>query len=228
MKPGAIRTALTLVAFFWGALAGTAWSAETDALSAREWERRGSEEFLAGKIQDSIRSFEAAVKMRPDRKAYLWQLGIAYYYAERFADGRDLFELHQTVNTEDVENAVWHFLCVARLDGVEAARKKLIPISGDTRVPMKQVHALFAGRGKPEEVLAAAEAEKDPNARKNSLCYAHLYLALFEEARGNQAKSNEHIARAAGEFRQPHYMGEVARIHASLRGSPDKASGVNR
>lgn len=228
MKPARIRTALTLLAVFCCLLAPRAWSAETAPLSAREWERRGSNEFLAGKIHDSIRSFESAVKLRPDRKAHLWQLGIAYYYAERFADGRDLFELHQTVNTQDVENAVWHFLCVARLEGVEAARKKLIPISGDTRVPMKQVHALFAGRAKPEDVLAAAEAEKDPNVRKNSLCYAHLYLALFEEARGNQAKSNEHIARAAGEFRQPHYMGEVARIHSALRGSPDKASGVNR
>ncbi len=190
--------------------------------SASELVRRGEREFIAGKINESILSFEAAAKSRPELKAYLWQLGIAYYYAGRFTEGRDLFELHQTVNTADVENAVWHFLCVARVDGLETARKKLIPITGDARVPMKQVHALFAGTGTAEEVLAAAEDDQRGAAnRKNSLCYAHLYLALFEEARGNAAKSKEHISKAVGDYRQVHYMGEVARIHSELRSAAE-------
>ncbi|MGZ8920807.1 MAG: hypothetical protein ACXW3L_07475 [Limisphaerales bacterium] len=193
-------------------------AAEAEQLSPRELMRRGSEQFIAGKINESIQSFEQVVSIEPKAKAQLWQLGIDYYYAERFADGRKLFELHQTVNANDVENAVWHFLCVARLEGIEAARKKLIPISGDTRVPMKEVHALFAGTGTEEAVLKAAGEVRGESSRRNALCYAHLYLGLYEEARGNKAKSMEHIRKAAVEYKQDHYMGEVARVHAKLRG----------
>lgn len=198
-------------------LAGRTFAADSEKPSARESIQQGSEQFFAGKIDASIKSFEQAISLEPKAKAHLWQLGISYYYANRFAEGRDLFQLHQTVNPEDVENAVWHFLCVARLDGIEAARKKLIPISGDTRVPMKQIHALFAGTGPIEDVLKSASAVQDASRRKNALCYAHLYLGLYEEARGNHDKSREHIKKAAEDYRQDHYMGQVARVHHQLR-----------
>ena len=35
-------------------------------------------------------------------------------YAGRYQDCREQFESHRTVNPDDVENAAWHFLCVAR------------------------------------------------------------------------------------------------------------------
>ena len=197
--------------------AHVALAAENEKLNARELVQRGSKEFFAGKIDDSIKSFEQAVTLEPKIKAQLWQLGIAYYYADRFADGRDLFELHQTVNSRDVENAVWHFLCVARIDGIEAARKRLIPISGDKRVPMKEVHALFAGTGSEEQVLKAASAVEGDANRRNALCYAHLYLGLYEEALKNSTKSLEHIRKAAHDFSHDHYMGEVAHVHHKLR-----------
>jgi lipoprotein NlpI len=191
--------------------------AESGKLSARELVQRGSKEFFAVRINESIKSFEEAISVEPRIKPQLWQLGIAYYYADRFAEGRDLFELHQTVNSHDVENAVWHFLCIARIDSFDAARKRLIPISGDKRVPMKEVYALFSGTGTEEEVLKAASAVDGASSRQNALCYAHLYLGLFEEARKNSTGSLEHIRKAAVDFSQNHYMGEVARVHQALR-----------
>ena len=182
-----------------------------------DYVRKGSEELAAGKINQSIRSFEAAGRLQHDVRPHLWQLGIAYYYANQFADGRDLFVTHQLVNPHDVENAVWHFLCVARLENVEAARKKLIRITGDTRVPMKEVHGLFAGKSDPQAVIDAASRVSDDAQRKNALFYAYLYLGLYEEALGNTAKSKEYIAKAAGEFQQTHYMGKIAQVHAKLR-----------
>ena len=190
---------------------------EPRKLSARELVQRGSKEFFAAKINESVKSFERAIVLEPRIKPQLWQLGIAYYYADRFAEGRDLFELHQTVNPHDVENAVWHFLCVARIDGIEAARKRLIPISGDKRVPMKEVHSLFAGTGTKEQVLDAASAVEGNSNRRNALCYAHLYIGLYEEALKNRAKSMEHMRKAAQDFSHDHYMGEVARVHHKLR-----------
>jgi len=147
-----------------------------------------------------------------------WQRGIAYYYAGRFEAGRKQFELHQTVNPNDVENAVWHFLCVARASNVEKARAALIPITGDARVPMMEVHALFAGKLKPEDILKAATAGNPPAARLNrQLFYAHLYLGLYFEALGDDGKAREHITKAAGEYQTGDYMGDVARVHLQLR-----------
>ena len=152
-----------------------------------------------------------------------WQRGISYYYAGQYQDGKEQFERHQTVNSQDVENAVWHFLCSVRTEGgsVEQARKNLIPITRDTRIPMKEVHDLFAGKGSAEAVLKAADKagnpEKSPRA-KIAHCYAHLYLALYYEAIGKEDLMKKHIARAAGEFRIELYMGKVAQVHAKLRG----------
>lgn len=192
---------------------GLLWAAE----SPQELLRQGSEQLISGEVKASIQTFESLIASKPAAKPHLWQLGIAYYYAERFAEGRDLFESHQTVNSADVENAVWHFLCVARLDGVETARKKLIQIIGDSRVPMKEVYELFAGTGTAENVLSAATKLPSERERKNALCYAHLYLALYYEALSDNTKSSAHIEKAAGEFKQEHYMGKIAALHKTQR-----------
>ena len=126
--------------------------------SPRAWVDQGSAEFRAGKIAQSIQSFESATRLRPDIRPHLWQLGISYYYAGEFEKGRRLFESHQTVNPQDVENAIWHFLCLSRVEGLEAARKSFITITDDRRVPMKELHGLFAGTRNEKDVLAAARA----------------------------------------------------------------------
>ena len=105
----------------------------------------------------------------------------------------------------------------ARSAGVEKARAALIPIRNDGRVPMMQVHALFAGKATVEDVLAAAKAGQ-PSAEelRQRLFYAHLYLGLHYEALGEAKRAGEHIAKAAGEFAEDHYMGDVARVHQKL------------
>lgn len=186
--------------------------------SADGFQARGACYFRMGEIAKSISDFDQVIKLAPSQEPYHWQRGISHYYAGRFADGRKQFELHQRVNGNDVENAVWHFLCVARLDGIEAARAALIPISGDKRVPMKEVHELFAGKGTEETVLAAAKNGGGPQG--DGMFYARLYLGLYYEAIGAADKSLEQIRRAATEFKAEHYMGDVARVHYKLRTSP--------
>jgi lipoprotein NlpI len=175
--------------------------------------------FFDAKPAESARVFDQLVVAVPRAEPELWQRGLALYYAERYADGQKQFELHKTVNPNDVENPAWHFLCVAKLKGPEAARETLLPVGDDPRVPMKEVLALYAGKCEPEEVLAAAEkGEGEP--RRNQLCYAHLYLGLYFEALGDAVKAREHITQAAGPYRMDHYMGKVAVMHAKLRGWP--------
>jgi lipoprotein NlpI len=171
--------------------------------------------FRRNEIEKALIDFDRANEIEPRLAAQNWQRGIALYYAGRFADGRRQFELHRTVNPDDVENAAWHFLCTAREKGVEEARKSLIPVEGDTRIPMKEVQLLFAGKLKPEDVSKAAEtagaSQRDLSKQR---FYARLYLGLYFEAVGQADKARENIRAAADSAPRDDYMGEVARVHA--------------
>jgi lipoprotein NlpI len=208
-----IRLATTLALLFSFHLA-----AQESSKTPDHWMEEGVNAFFEARIDDSAKAFDEVVKAVPQAKPQLWQRGLTLYYAKRYQDGREQFEVHQTANSNDVENAAWHFICVARLDGVDAARKALIPIEGDTRVPMKQVHDLFAGKGSVEAVLAAAGEGDDTPRRRNHLCYAHLYLGLYYEALEQEALAKDHILKAATDYEMDHYMGKTAVTHAKVRG----------
>lgn len=181
---------------------------------------KGEEHFFAGEIKESLVEWDAQVKEDPSALPGHWQRGLALYYAERYKDGRAQFEVHQKVNSEDVENAAWHFLCVTKAENAEAARKVFIPITHDTRVPMKEIHALYAGKGKPEDVLKAAEAKDgiSATALSRQRCYAHLYVGLYYEVMGETGKAKEHMLKAAELAPAANYMGQVAVVHCKVRG----------
>lgn len=179
--------------------------------------QQGVDFFFDAKPKESVAAFDKLIVLVPSSKPQLWQRGLSLYYAGDFKGGREQFEVHQTVNGNDVENAAWHFLCIAKAESVAAARKVFIPIEGDSRVPMKQVHELFAGKGSEKAVLQAAE-EGEGERLRNHRCYAHLYLGLYFEASGDDAKAKEHMLKAAKDFAMDHYMGRVAQVHVKLRG----------
>ena len=189
---------------------------------AGAFQRRGEERFFDAEIEGSIKDFDAFLEIIPQQDPHHWQRGLSYYYAEEYEKGKAQFERHQTVNTQDVENAVWHFLCAVRAPGgsVEAAREKFIPIDHDSRVPMREVHDLFGGWGSVEAVLKAAAPRDSDNLserERSHLCYAHLYLALYFEAMGDNEKMKEHIRLAAFDYSMEHYMGKTAQVHAKVR-----------
>ena len=178
-------------------------------------QERGMLHFRRNDIEKALVDFDRANELDPRMGPQNWQRGIALYYAGRYADGRRQFESHQTVNTEDVENAAWHFLCLAREKNVETARDRLIQIQGDGRVPMKEVHRLFAGKATPADVMKAAEETPgEPKDKRRHLFYARLYLGLYFEATGDKTRAAEHIRMAADMAPRDDYMGDVARVHA--------------
>ena len=178
-------------------------------------QERGMLYFRRNDIEKALIDFDRTNEIDSRMAPQNWQRGIALYYAGRYADGRRQFELHQTVNSDDVENAVWHFLCVAREKNPETARARLIPIQGDVRVPMKEVHRLFSGSATPADVIKAAEeTSSDPKAKQKHLFYARLYLGLYFEATGDKTRAAEHIRTAANMAPRDDYMGDVARVHA--------------
>jgi lipoprotein NlpI len=173
---------------------------------------RAVTDFQNGRIADSVAGFDDLARLVPDEAPHLWQRGIALYYAGRYNDCRTQFESHRTVNPNDVENAAWHFMCVARAESPAKARAALLPVGPDPRPPMREIYEMLRGRLIPDQVLAAA------GARPASQFYAHLYAGLFFEATGNKSGALEHIAIAADDryAAAGGYMHAVARIHRAL------------
>ena len=111
---------------------------------------------------------DAEIVLDARRSPWHWKRGISLYYAGRYADGAKQFEGYQTVDGNDVENAVWRFLCQARDPqvGLDKARQGILPIKDDRRVPMMQVYGLFKGELKPNDVLQACTIDAPPPAAR--------------------------------------------------------------
>lgn len=188
-----------------------------DPNRAEVYDQLGSQHFMLGHIRQSIDNFDRFIQLKPQQEPWHWKRGISYYYAGRWDDGRRQFEGYQTVADNDVENAVWRYLCMARGMGTQAAREGMLKIRRDTRVPMMEVYDLYSGKARPDDVLAAARAgSPSPEALNARLFYAHLYLGLFDEVSGNPAGAREHITTAAEQHKIGHYMWNVADVHARL------------
>ena len=183
--------------------------------SASDYVSRGMQRFRDNKIAESLRDFQRAAEVDPRTGPYLWQRGISLYYEGAFKKGRQQFESHQTVNPHDVENAAWHFICAAAIDGVEAARESLIKVdtSRDTRIPMSEVYQFYAGCGSEDSVIEAADNADTELARM----YAHLYLGLYHEVTGEVDKARDHMRKAAAARLQNHYMHDATKVHLLQR-----------
>jgi len=175
---------------------------------------RAVADFENGRFKESAAGFDRLANAVPERAPQLWQRGIALYYAGRYDDCRKQFEAHRTVNPDDVENAAWHFLCVARAESAERARAGLLPVGPDARVPMREVLELFRGKMTTEQVMAAAGTSL------SGQFYGNLYIGLYYEAIGDNARARTALEAAASDRYSSAggYMHMVARVHVSRLG----------
>jgi lipoprotein NlpI len=173
---------------------------------------RAVTDFRAGRVEASLEGFDRVARLSPADAPYLWQRGIAQYYAGKFRECRDMFVSHRTVNPDDVENAAWHFLCVAQAESPEAARKQILPVGPDARLPMREVYRMFKGEMTQAQVMKAAGS--DPSAQ----FFARLYIGLYLEVTGNREAGRAQIEIAAEDryARVGGYMHDVARVHMKM------------
>jgi tetratricopeptide (TPR) repeat protein len=206
-----VRSRFLVLRFWvpWFLVLGSGFARPVCAQSPQAILNRAVADFENGRFAESAAAFDSLAKAVPAQAPYLWQRGIALYYAGRHTDCRRQFESHRTVNPDDVENAAWHFLCVARAESPAKARAALLPVGPDARVPMREVYQMFRGTLTPEQVLAAAGPEP------GGQFYGHLYLGLYFEALGMKERALEHIRTAAADRFEPYggYMHMVARVH---------------
>jgi lipoprotein NlpI len=171
--------------------------------------RRGMVQYMRGKFKESVADFDQVIQLQPRAFPGHWQRGIALYYVARYEDGAKQFDGYQKVSTSDVENTFWHWMCNHKRLGEKAAREALLKTGRDSRAPMNEVLELIQGKIEPATVLKVAEKD----GKKESLFYAHLYLGLYHEVKGEKKKALEHLELAAGKYHLGDYMHEVARVH---------------
>lgn len=176
---------------------------------------RAIDDFLGGRVEQSVAGFDHVARLAPAAAPQLWQRGIALYYVGRYDDCRQQFESHRTVNPNDVENPAWHFLCVAHAETPERALAGLLPVGADQRSPMREIYLMFRGDLAPADVLAAA------GTGLSARFYAELYVGLYYEATGNAPRALEHLrAAAADRFSAAGgYMHRVATLHPLIAAS---------
>jgi lipoprotein NlpI len=190
-----------------------------------EWHfQLGNARFMNGQMAGSVAAYDRAIQLQPDLAPYCWQRGLALYFAGQFELGQQQFESHQNVNRQDVENSVWHMLCQAQVAGLPAARKTMIPIRGDQRVPMPEVFDLFAGNGSVEQVREAAREApvRSQEQRDTYMYYAWLYSGMFYEMTAQPQRARECMQQAAKVNPLPKgvLMGSIADVWLMLR-NPD-------
>ena len=174
---------------------------------------RGMVKFKLANIDESIADFDTAEQLEPSITPYLWQRGLSYYYANRFTEGASQFEVDLTVNSRDVEETVWRYLCIARLRGTSEACKSLLTVKNDPRLVMRRVYDLYGGNCSIEDVLSMGNPFD-----KRSNFYSHLYVGLYFEVSNQPEQAQFYITKAADSYQIDDYMWHLALVHKILRG----------
>lgn len=180
---------------------------------------RGGWHFRMGNLEGSAADFDQLLKDDPQTGIQLWERGITCYYLGRYADGTEQFARYQEYYSNDVENAVWRYLCQEKVDGKKKARADILPIEHDRRIPMMQVYALFKGAGTAKDIEAAVAAAPKPG-KHEARFMADLYLGLWFHSENNSNQANIHIDRAAAAYKNGHYMWATAVQHQQLLKQP--------
>ena len=174
----------------------------------------------AGEYKWAVRLFDRYLVSEKEALPELWQRGIALYFMREYEAAAKQFEVHRTVNPNDVENAAWHFLCVAKSQSPSEAKAQVLPAPGDPRIPMEEVLQMLKSGDQQAIIDKIATLEKDSPQGKAAQFYGDFYLGLYADAMGKSAEAKKWMDRAAQDAPR-NYMGDVARVYAKfLSGKP--------
>ena len=195
---------------------------EMNPRQPRLLELRGTEKFKLRRFNEAIADFDQECRLEPAREPWHWKRGLAYYYAGQYGKGRDQFQQYHDREDSDVENAVWRVLCMARMPavGLKKAQDDILVVRRDSRVPMMEVYALFAGKARPDDVLEAIErGQPDKYDRIARTFYGNLYLGLYFDMTGEPKRAVEHLTAAVANPIE-HFMWDIAKLHLGMITKP--------
>jgi lipoprotein NlpI len=166
--------------------------------------------FRLGRFSESVADYSVAARGgEPHDEDSCWERGLALYYSGDYAGGAAQFARYHSVGATDIENGLWHFLCLAEAEGVEKAQGALLEYTRMREAPFPALWALYRGEGSVEAVMTAAESGDDVD-RGRRLFYAHYYVGKYYEAMKDFSKAREHVAKALAQS-LPYFMDDCAR-----------------
>ena len=181
---------------------------------------RGDARLFLGEFAGAVSDYEKMIALDPKLDVSHWRLGIAYYYVKKYDKAAHQFEIYHGYDNVDRENGIWRFMSQTRASGPKKARQGLLKYEKTDRPPYPWLYSLYAGKMKPEQVLAEIKkAGFDPRYEVRVRFHADLYLGIHYELAGNREKAIEHLRQAtANAFGRATgtYMWQVARVHYNL------------
>ncbi len=173
--------------------------------------QRGMIHFKLANIEQSITDFDCAETLDSSLTPYLWQRGLSYFYAQRYLEGAKQFEIDLTVNSQDVEETVWRYLCLSQCQNYTINNNKLLVVKNDSKKLLNKIYQLFANTCQVNEVLNVGKKE---GVKGNF--YAHLYVGLYYESQGNIEDAKIYLIKSL-EYQLDDYMWYLAHVHKYLR-----------
>lgn len=194
---------------------------------------RGDARFFRADFPAAVSDYERMLKLQPDLDAKHWRLGLAWFYAGKYADAARQFEKYYETDDIDRENGLWRFLSQVRESGIEQARQKMLKYTKPDRGGLGEVYRMYAGELSVEKVLADIRARNVSDEERNQkLFYGELYVGLYESVQNHREQALAHLKaaventwpRRAGYG--PNYMWHVARLHyeLTLKQKPEAAA----
>lgn len=189
------------------------------SLDPRRLIKDGMDSFRRGDVIASVAAFDRALGVDERYSRLLWQRGLSLYYAGEYAAGAEQFRRDVSLNPNDTEEAIWAFLCEARMPeyGFEEARRRIIKVEKDPRPYMRVAYDLFSGKASEEDLAKVGHESGEGSAAD---FYAKLYLGLLNEAAGDVSKAQSYMVSAAMSTYGPRtndYMWDLARVHMKQR-----------
>lgn len=181
---------------------------------------RGDALFFLGRFDEAVRDYDRMLALEPRLGPKHWQRGLALHFAGRYDDAAKQFERYYELDKSDRENGIWRYYAQVEQDGVETARKALLPYSQPDRAPLPIVYRMCEGKATPQQVLDSINtADVTDEQRQKQRFYADLYVGLDaaivrDDATASRpllerAVSNEWPRRAGY---GPTFMWHVARL----------------
>lgn len=155
---------------------------------ARNYICRGMTYFKLGKLTESLRDYNKAEELNPQLTPYLWQRGITYYYLGKYIQGARQFEVDLSVNSRDIEETIWLYLCIAKAEGAGEAQKSLLSVKYDPRPILRHIYELFAQNCTVDDLLKAGK-----NGDQKDFVYSHFYAGLYLQCQGVEYHNEGHL-----------------------------------
>lgn len=172
--------------------------------------QRGMIYFKLARLKDSLKDFNKAEELNPQLTPYLWQRGLTYYYLGKYAKAGRQFELDLSVNSQDMEETLWLYLAIAKLENPQTAQDCLLPVKYDSRAFMRQIYQVFAGKASISTLTNI-----NPHASVKEIFFSSLYAGLYYFVQGDCTNANLYIKRAI-DAKINDYMWHLACVHLHL------------